>query len=62
MDSQFLLGKLFSEDNNQQLEYSIDPYDPTVEYVFLNTCGFISSGRQEMFHEIQKLLKKKKKI
>ena len=62
VDSQFLLGKLFSEDKNQQLEYSIDPYDPAVEYVFLNTCGFISSGRQEMFHEIQKLLKKKKKI
>ena len=33
-----------------------------MEIVLLNTCGFISSGREEMFEKIDKLLAKKKKI
>jgi tRNA A37 methylthiotransferase MiaB len=30
--------------------------------VVLNTCSFISSGREEMFQTIEKLLSKKKKV
>jgi ribosomal protein S12 methylthiotransferase len=30
--------------------------------VFLNTCGFISSGREEMFQTLEKLLYHKKKV
>ena len=33
-----------------------------MELVFLNTCGFIASGRQEAFETVQKLLKKGKKV
>ncbi|HCB51287.1 TPA: hypothetical protein DEP21_01750 [Patescibacteria group bacterium] len=45
-----------------QPQYYTDPYDANVDYVFLNTCGFISSGRDEAQHTIEKLLKKNKKI
>ena len=39
-----------------------DPYDPAVQLVLLNTCGFISSGREEMFHTLEKLLAHGKKV
>ncbi len=61
VDSQLFLWKLLSE-NEKQIEYYSDPYDSCVEIVLLNTCGFISSGREEMFQTVDKLLKKKKKI
>jgi len=30
--------------------------------VLLNTCGFISSGREEMFHTLERLLAHGKKV
>ena len=65
VDTQFLLGNIFSlawNNPNYEIDYINDPYDDEVEYVFLNTCGFISSGRYEMFEEIDKLLDAGKKI
>ena len=65
VDTQFLLGNIFSfawNNPNYEIDYTNDPYDDEVEYVFLNTCGFISSGRYEMFEEIDKLLNAGKKI
>lgn len=65
VDTQFLLGNIFSiawNNPNYEIDYINDPYDDGVEYVFLNTCGFISSGRYEMFEEIDKLLNAGKKI
>jgi tRNA A37 methylthiotransferase MiaB len=44
------------------VEYYSDPYDSKVDIVLLNTCGFISSGREEMFQTIDKLLSTKKRI
>jgi len=61
VDSQLFLWKLLSE-NSDKIEYYSDPYDSAVEIVLLNTCGFISSGREEMFQTIEKLLRKKKKV
>ena len=61
VDSQLFLWKLLSE-NADKVEYYSDPYDWKVEIVLLNTCGFISSGREEMFEKIDKLLAKKKRI
>ena len=61
VDTQFLLGRIL-ERRPDQFFYAVDPFSNEVELVFLNTCGFISSGRQEMFHTIKKLLRKKKKI
>ena len=65
VDTQFLLGNIFSiawNNPNYEIDYISDPYDDGVEFVFLNTCGFISSGREEMFEEINKLLSAWKKI
>ena len=65
VDTQFLLGNIFSiawNNPNYEIDYINDPYDDEVEFVFLNTCGFISSGRYEMFEEIDKLLNAWKKI
>ena len=61
VDSQLFLWKLLSE-NGDKIEYYSEPYDSHVEIVILNTCSFISSGREEMFQTIEKLLSKKKKI
>jgi len=61
VDSQLFLWKLLSE-NGDKIEYYAEPYDSKVEIVLLNTCGFISSGREEMFQTIDKLLKAKKRI
>ena len=47
---------------SDKIKYYSNPYDSAVEIVLLNTCGFISSGREEMFQTINKTLKKKKKI
>ena len=61
VDSQLFLWKLLSE-NSDNIEYYSDPYEKAVELVILNTCSFISSGREEMFQTIEKLLSKKKKV
>ncbi|HRX63878.1 MAG TPA: MiaB/RimO family radical SAM methylthiotransferase [Candidatus Absconditabacterales bacterium] len=65
VDTQFLLGNIFelAENNpNYEVHYSTDPYDQDVKYVFLNTCGFISSAREEMFENMYKLLDQGKEI
>ena len=65
VDTQFLLWNIFSiagNNPNYEVDYISDPYDDEVKFVFLNTCGFISSGRYEMFEEIDKLLQSWKKI
>ena len=65
VDTQFLLWNIFSiawNNPNYEVDYINDPYNDEVEYVFLNTCGFISSGREEMFEEIDNLLNAGKKI
>lgn len=61
VDTQFLLGRIL-EHWSDQFFYDVDPFAEEVELVFLNTCGFISSGRREMFQTIKKLLRKKKKV
>ena len=61
VDSQLFLWKLLSENQND-IEYYTDPHNKKVDIVLLNTCGFISSGREEMFQTMEKLLKAKKKI
>ena len=61
VDTQFLLGKILEKRSNE-FYYCVDPFSNEVELVFLNTCWFISSWREEMFATIKKLLRKKKKI
>jgi len=61
VDSQLFLWRLLSECGDK-IEYYADPYDRNVEIVILNTCSFISSGREEMFQTVEKLLWKNKKV
>jgi tRNA A37 methylthiotransferase MiaB len=49
-------------ESGDKIEYYSDPYEKKVEIVILNTCSFISSGREEMFQTVEKLLSKKKKV
>ena len=65
VDSQYLIWKLLAYSNlskQKQINYFPDPYDSKVEFVFLNTCGFLSSGRKEMMENLEKLIKAGKKV
>lgn len=65
VDSQHFLGRLFDisiKTPEYQLNYYTDPFDTKTDIVFVNTCGFISSGRDEADATVRKLLKTKKKI
>ncbi len=63
VDTQYLLGKVLSNNSNKnQLVYCPDPYDDEVSLVFLNTCGFIKSGRDEMLEVAHNLLNHNKKV
>ncbi len=59
VDSQYFLGRLFDmslKTPEYQLNYFTDPFDQKTEIVFLNTCGFISSWRDEADAMVKKLL------
>ena len=45
-----------------QLNYFTDPFDKDAEIVFMNTCGFISRGRDEADAMVHNLLKAKKTV
>ena len=65
VDTQFLMGRIFDlwmNNPNYEINYSSDPYDKDVEFVFLNTCWFLSSGRDEMIDKIGDLLGEWKKV
>jgi ribosomal protein S12 methylthiotransferase len=63
VDTQYLIWKIFSYDP-KNLKYKINfytnPYDSDVDIIFVNTCGFLSSARQEMLDTILDLLKNTK--
>lgn len=59
VDSQYLLGRLFDIGANNphyQVNYFADPLEEEVGFVFLNTCGFIETGRKEMLDTLHDLL------
>lgn len=65
VDSQYFLGRLFDisiKTPEYQIQYFTDPFDTKTDVVFLNTCGFISSGRDEADATLKKLLKAKKTV
>ncbi len=63
VDSQYLIWKILTSNNpNDKVNFIPDPYSSQVEYVFLNTCGFLSSWRQEMMETLKSLLDAGKKI
>lgn len=65
VDSQYFLGRLFDmslKTPEIQLNYFTDPFDKEAKIVFLNTCGFISSARDEANETVKKLLKAGKTV
>jgi len=65
VDTQYLIGKLLTsqpKNHNKVYKYVNDPFSPEVKEVYINTCWFISSWREEAKYTIKKLLKKGKKI
>jgi ribosomal protein S12 methylthiotransferase len=59
VDSQYLLGHLFDIGANNPhyaVNYFADPYEKENDFVFLNTCGFIETGRKEMLDTLHELL------
>lgn len=65
VDSQYLLGHLFDIGANNPhyaVNYFADPYESENEFVFLNTCGFIETGRKEMLDTLRELLAHKKVV
>jgi len=65
VDSQYVIWKLLSynqANTKEEINYISDAYADEVEYVFLNTCWFLSTWRQEMMDVLQKLLAKWKKV
>jgi len=65
VDTQFLMWRIFDmgkNNPNYEVNYFTDPYDKAAKIVFLNTCGFISSWREEMLKVMNNLLKKWKKV
>lgn len=65
VDSQYFLGRLFDmsmKTPEYQLNYFTDPFDKKTTMVFVNTCGFISSGRDEADETVKKLLKAEKTV
>lgn len=60
-----LMGRIFdlAEKNpNYTANYFTDPFDKKAQVVFLNSCGFISSARDEMMDVLRQLHKAKKTI
>lgn len=60
-----LMGRIFSlasNNPNYAVHYFADAFDKKTQVVFLNSCGFISSARDEMMDMLRQLTKAKKTI
>ncbi|MCS6983258.1 MAG: MiaB/RimO family radical SAM methylthiotransferase [Candidatus Absconditabacterales bacterium] len=56
VDTQNLLGRMLRLGQNNltwDVQYCADPDDEEVTIVFINTCGFLRSGRQEMLEVVK---------
>jgi len=65
VDTQYLLWKLLSFQKYNKfynIQYFTEALDESVEFVFLNTCWFLSTGRKETVSMIKELLEHNKKI
>ncbi|MCX6824888.1 MAG: MiaB/RimO family radical SAM methylthiotransferase [candidate division SR1 bacterium] len=65
VDSQYFLGRLFDisiKTPEYQVNYFTDPFDKEAKIVFVNSCGFLSAGRNEADTTVRKLLKAGKTV
>jgi ribosomal protein S12 methylthiotransferase len=47
VDLEYAIGEILKYSDRAEIEYIEDSEDPAVDYVIVNTCGFLSSARQE---------------
>lgn len=47
VDLEFAIGEILKFSNRMPIEYFDDPEDKDAEYILVNTCGFLSSSREE---------------
>ncbi len=47
VDLEFAIGEILKYSDRAPIEYYEDPEDRSAEYVIVNTCGFLSSAREE---------------
>ncbi len=47
VDLEFAIGEILKYSDRAPIEFVEDPEDPVAEYVIVNTCGFLSSAREE---------------
>ena len=47
VDLEYAIGEILKYSDRAPIEFHNDPEDPHAEYVIVNTCGFLSSARQE---------------
>lgn len=47
VDLEYAIGEILKYSDQTPIEFHDDPEDPQAEYVIVNTCGFLSSAREE---------------
>ncbi len=47
VDLEFAIGEILKYSDRAPIEYIEDPESGETDYVIVNTCGFLSSARQE---------------
>ena len=47
VDLEFAIGEILKFSDRYPIEFYDTPEDPDVEFVLVNTCGFLSSSREE---------------
>ena len=47
VDLEYAIGEILKYSDRADIEFHDDPEDPDAEYVIVNTCGFLSSAREE---------------
>ncbi len=47
VDLEFAIGEILKYSDRTPIEYYDNPEDPEVDHVIVNTCGFLSSAREE---------------
>lgn len=62
MDLEFMIGNIFNLSSEVDIEFFTNPDEKEVEYLIINTCGFLSSSRKEAENLIKEYDEKWKKI
>jgi ribosomal protein S12 methylthiotransferase len=47
VDLEYAIGEILKYSDRAPIEFYDDPEDKNAEYVIVNTCGFLSSAREE---------------